>query len=393
MKSLVKKENYINIQGWMLTELNLKGNEILIYAIIYGFSQDESSSFRGSLQYLADWTNSTKQGVLKCLQNLLEKNLIIKKEEFRNNIKLVEYSCTKVNTIQQSLTPIQQSLMGGIKQSLTNNIALDTIADKQDCIAMQEQNNFSKNEKVLESNPYQDFNCATNDAKNKTSYPIDCTIPKTTQTPNSTLSELSLESFKDFWSLHLLRTPPANGFETEFRKFFDYWGRIKPQRKESKYANDWKNYLKEWITHDWNIKPKDDSKNAPSQQMVQPDLTDNKIPCVEIPIIKPDILLLNERMINEIMQTGSVHGLNYSQYFKKCFIIDYDFKETEGIIKVDVIINTHKAKDAILSNGKMEILQDSIRRAFNKKNILIEINLQIPPQGECINIKLVGEKI
>jgi hypothetical protein len=129
MKSLVNKQNYVNIQGWMLTELNLKGNELLIYAIIYGFSQDESSSFRGSLQYLADWTNSTKQGVLKCIKILLEKNFIIKKEEMRNNIKLVEYSCQKVNTIKQSLTPMQQSLTEGIKQSLTNNIVTDNIED------------------------------------------------------------------------------------------------------------------------------------------------------------------------------------------------------------------------------------------------------------------------
>lgn len=35
---MVKPENYITIQGWMRTELDLKGNELNLYAIIYGFT-------------------------------------------------------------------------------------------------------------------------------------------------------------------------------------------------------------------------------------------------------------------------------------------------------------------------------------------------------------------
>ena len=70
--SKVKNENFVAIQGWMVTELGLKGNSLLIYAIIYGFSQAEGQVFTGSLQYLADWTNSTKQGVLKNLKKLID---------------------------------------------------------------------------------------------------------------------------------------------------------------------------------------------------------------------------------------------------------------------------------------------------------------------------------
>jgi hypothetical protein len=72
----VKKENFICIQGWMISEMRLKGNDLLVYAIIYGFSQDGSSYFSGGLQYLADWVNGTKRGVQKNLDNLLEKGLI-----------------------------------------------------------------------------------------------------------------------------------------------------------------------------------------------------------------------------------------------------------------------------------------------------------------------------
>ncbi len=132
----IKNENYIVIQGFMANELNLKGNELLIYAIIYGFSQLESQEFNGTLQYLANWCNSTKQGVLKALKSLIDKGLIEKKENKINNISFISYHTTKFNTIKQSLMGdetkfnggIKQSLMGGIKQSLINdNIDINNI--------------------------------------------------------------------------------------------------------------------------------------------------------------------------------------------------------------------------------------------------------------------------
>ena len=112
----------------MVTELGLKGNELLVYALIYGFSQTKGQVFNGSLQYLADWTNSTKQGVLKNLKSLVEKGLIEKKETIFNGVKSCEYYSTKFNGVKQSLIGgIKQSLTGGIKQSLTNNIEIDNI--------------------------------------------------------------------------------------------------------------------------------------------------------------------------------------------------------------------------------------------------------------------------
>ena len=119
--SKVKEGNYIVIQSFMVNELQLKGNELLIYAIIYGFSQDEEQKFSGTLQYLADWTNSTKQGVIKNLKSLLEKGLIIREENKFKGVNIVEYYSTKFNG------GVKQSLMGGIKQSLPNNIVNNNI--------------------------------------------------------------------------------------------------------------------------------------------------------------------------------------------------------------------------------------------------------------------------
>jgi predicted transcriptional regulator len=129
MMGKIREDNYIMIQGWMVTELELKGNELLIFAIIHGFSQDGETRFTGGLQYLAEWTNSTKQGVSKNLKSLVNKGYIAKEEKIINGVKFCEYYATKFNGVlnkvewgmQQSLTPIKQSLTGGIKQSLTNN--------------------------------------------------------------------------------------------------------------------------------------------------------------------------------------------------------------------------------------------------------------------------------
>jgi hypothetical protein len=114
-------KNYTIIQGWMISDLGLKGNSLLIYALIYGFSQAENCKFTGSLNYLATWTNSTKQGVIKSLKILQERGLINKEESFSNGVKNVKYYTTKFNG------GIKQSLMGGIKQSLPNNIEYNNI--------------------------------------------------------------------------------------------------------------------------------------------------------------------------------------------------------------------------------------------------------------------------
>ena len=135
--SKVNRDNFIVIQGWMLTDLKLKGNELLVYACIYGFSQAENQVFSGSLQYLADWTNSTKQGVMKNLKSLEEKGYIVKNEKYINGVKFCEYYATKFNTSLNNVEGgMQQSLTGGMQQSLPNNISLNNtvnnIADKKE---------------------------------------------------------------------------------------------------------------------------------------------------------------------------------------------------------------------------------------------------------------------
>jgi hypothetical protein len=130
--SKVNDKNYIVIQGWMLTDLHLKGNELVIYACIYGFSQLEGQVFSGSLQYLADWTNSTRQGVVKCLKSLIEKGYLEKADKVVNGVKFCEYRATKFNGVCNKVVQgMQQSCTGGVQQSSPNNLDIDNLEDKK----------------------------------------------------------------------------------------------------------------------------------------------------------------------------------------------------------------------------------------------------------------------
>lgn len=149
IKSYVERENYITIQGFMIKDLCLKGNELIIYAIIYGFSQLENQYFNGSLKYLAEWTNSTKQGVKKALKSLEGKGFIVKKDKYINNVKIVEYYTTKFNRV---LNKVAQ----GMQQSLTIDKLEDNIEDniekenRDNTISLKEK---SRNKRFIKPKP------------------------------------------------------------------------------------------------------------------------------------------------------------------------------------------------------------------------------------------------
>ena len=89
---MLKNTNYVTIQGWMRKELGLKGNELLVFAIIYGFSQlEDEQVFSGTIRYLAEWTGATKEGIRKNLNSLVSKELIHKDTKLINGFTFCEY--------------------------------------------------------------------------------------------------------------------------------------------------------------------------------------------------------------------------------------------------------------------------------------------------------------
>lgn len=74
----IKDANFVTIQGWMRTKLNLKGNELLAYAVIYGFSQLAGTTFTGSRKYLSEWCGCSIATIDRTLISLVDKGLISK---------------------------------------------------------------------------------------------------------------------------------------------------------------------------------------------------------------------------------------------------------------------------------------------------------------------------
>lgn len=91
--SAVKDNNFIAIQGWMRTRLNLKGNELLIYSLIYGFSQDGQSRFTGSRKYIAEWCGCSLDTVDRSLNSLVSKGFLAKYPHTdQNGSRVVDYA-------------------------------------------------------------------------------------------------------------------------------------------------------------------------------------------------------------------------------------------------------------------------------------------------------------
>ena len=148
----IRRENYINIQGWMITDLMLKGNDLLIYAIIYGFTQDGEQWFEGSRQYLADWCNSTKKGISKNLDSLTKKGYIIKEEQVINNVKFCKYKANleKLTLGNKVPHPGEQSSPPPGEQSSPNNIYINNLDNNNKEKSIKEKKEtFKENEEQL----------------------------------------------------------------------------------------------------------------------------------------------------------------------------------------------------------------------------------------------------
>jgi len=116
----MKDENYITIQGWMVNKLKLSGNKLILYALIYGFSQDGKSKFKGSSKYLADSLGTSKQSVLELLKKLVENKLIRKHETGRGRNKKCDYGVNLERIkkfIGQKSLPIDKELVKKLDQS------------------------------------------------------------------------------------------------------------------------------------------------------------------------------------------------------------------------------------------------------------------------------------
>lgn len=134
--SMIKNENFYVIHGWMLNELDISGAELQVYAILYGYSQDGESWFKGSATYLSEWTGRSKRSIYDILKKLTEKELIEKKEIERNGIKLCDYRVIRTSypvkklhrgDEETSLGGDEETSLGGSEETSHHNIDIHNI--------------------------------------------------------------------------------------------------------------------------------------------------------------------------------------------------------------------------------------------------------------------------
>lgn len=130
--AMINDNNYFNIAGWMVTKLGLKGTELMVFAIIYGFSQAEGNEFTASRKYLAEFTGASSMRTIdNCLSALLEKGYIIKRIEMINNVQFNRY---KVNSevIEEICTPCAKNATPPVQKlhPIINNINKNIYTNK-----------------------------------------------------------------------------------------------------------------------------------------------------------------------------------------------------------------------------------------------------------------------
>lgn len=133
---------YYIVHGWIKNQLRLKGVKKDVYAIIYGFSQDGETEFKGSVKYLAEWLDCSRQTIMKALQELTESGLLIKRVEIINNVQFNRYKANlqvvknfyggskeTLQGVKKFDGGSQKTLQGGSQKTLHNN---DNISKEKD---------------------------------------------------------------------------------------------------------------------------------------------------------------------------------------------------------------------------------------------------------------------
>ena len=119
---MINPNQYYSVQGWMLSDLRLKGTALTAYAIIYGFSQDGSSEFTGSASYLAEWMGCSRSTVMDTLKKLVDTGLLSKRDINQNGVKFCAYKAN-LRPCPKSGQGVSENRTGGCPNPGHNNIA------------------------------------------------------------------------------------------------------------------------------------------------------------------------------------------------------------------------------------------------------------------------------
>lgn len=101
-----------------MRELGLTGNDLLVYAVIAGYSANRQGCYYGSLAYLCEVTGIARRTAIDVLKRLQDRGLLHKEERIENNIRRCFY---EVRGGGAESARVVQNLHGGGAESAPNN--------------------------------------------------------------------------------------------------------------------------------------------------------------------------------------------------------------------------------------------------------------------------------
>lgn len=267
--------NYYVVHGWM-RKMGLKGLQLDLYAIIYGFCQDNGSAFYGTISYLEEFTGFSRRAVIDALNDLVGNGYIRKDiEDLGQQVKRVKYSCIKEQICIGSAEFAQegmQNLQGGCADFAPNkeNIYINNINNIKETNSI---NTISKEKRfsLTPQTPYQSSDGDTPPLLNNQKGKDYLTTPR--KAPLTTADREEREqAFRE----------QADKFIPEYGRkmidaFCDYWTEFggKKMRFEKEKTWELKRRLQTW-------KRNDDERKARYQRTATPTTPDNSLDAKEV---------------------------------------------------------------------------------------------------------------
>lgn len=103
----VKQESYTVQPHWMISDYHLKGTELDVYCLIWGFTQDEQGCYYGSIKYIADYYEISTRTVERTLNALEKKGLLRKWQEVVKGVPMNRYTALRPAVGDTAQNPCQ----------------------------------------------------------------------------------------------------------------------------------------------------------------------------------------------------------------------------------------------------------------------------------------------
>ena len=128
----ITPDNFFRIEGWMRTELNLKGNELMAYALIYSFQTAYDKPFDGSQAYIAEWLGISRISVNKTILKLKDKGILQVSETRKRCVTYCSYDVLLDGSVAENMQiHCKESLQSRVKKVNSQELKKFTVKSKE----------------------------------------------------------------------------------------------------------------------------------------------------------------------------------------------------------------------------------------------------------------------